>query len=302
MEYILTTDKLTKIYGQKRAADGISLHIKKGDVYGLIGRNGAGKTTVLKMICGLATPTSGAVTFCGKTGAALSGEMSKIGSLIETPGLFPKMSAYQNIKIKCILCGKDDDEYIKSLLKQVGLENVGKKPAQSFSLGMKQRLGIALALVGDPEFIVLDEPINGLDPQGIAEMREIIHRLSKEQGMTVIVSSHILDELAKVADAFGIINDGKLIDEFTSEQLDERCGTHIILRTGDDEKAKAVLEDNGISSYELLENGKIKIMQAVDDTSKLVVALVEAGVPVYELALVQTTLEQYYLTRTGGEV
>ena len=174
MEYILTTDKLTKIYGEKHAADAISLHIKKGDVYGLIGRNGAGKTTVLKMICGLSSPTSGSVTFMGKKGAELTNEMNKIGSLIETPGLFLKMSAYQNLKIKCILCGKNDDEYIKSLLKQVGLENVEKKPVQSFSLGMKQRLGIALALVGDPEFIVLDEPINGLDPQGIAEMREII--------------------------------------------------------------------------------------------------------------------------------
>ena len=302
MEYILTTDNLTKIYGQKRAADGISLHIKRGDVYGLIGRNGAGKTTILKMICGLSTPTSGTVTFGGKTGLALSREMNKIGSLIETPGLFPKMSAYQNIKIKCILAGKNDDEYIKSLLKQVGLENVGKKPVQSFSLGMKQRLGIALALVGDPEFIVLDEPINGLDPQGIAEMREIIHRLSKEQGMTVIVSSHILDELAKVADAFGIINDGKLIDEFTSEQLEERCGTHFILKTGDAEKTRVVLADKGISSFEILENGSFKILQVISDTSKLIVALVEAGVPVYELALVQTTLEQYYLTRTGGKV
>ena len=174
MDYILTTDNLTKIYGQKRAADAISLHIKKGDVYGLIGRNGAGKTTILKMICGLSNPTSGSVTFMGKSGAALATEMHKIGSLIETPGLFPEMSAYQNLKIKCILCGKNDEAYINSLLKQVGLENVGKKPAQSFSLGMKQRLGIALALVGDPEFIVLDEPINGLDPQGIAETITVI--------------------------------------------------------------------------------------------------------------------------------
>ena len=300
MEYILTTDNLTKIYGEKRAADGISLHIKKGDVYGLIGRNGAGKTTVLKMICGLSCPTSGSVTFAGKTGAELSKEMHRIGSLIETPGLFPKMSAYQNVKIKCILCGKNDDQYIKSLLKQVGLENVGKKPAQSFSLGMKQRLGIALALVGDPEFIVLDEPINGLDPQGIAEMREIIRRLSKEQGMTVIVSSHILDELAKVADSFGIINDGKLIDEFTSSELEERCGKHILLKTGSIEKSKKVLADKGVSGYDVLENGDIKIYEEIADTSKLIAALVGAGVDVYELASVQSTLEQYYLNRTGG--
>ena len=219
MEYILTTDSLTKIYGEHRAADSVSLHIKKGDVYGLIGRNGAGKTTVLKMICGLSRPSSGSITFQGKTGAELGRIRDKIGALIETPSLYLKLTAYQNLKIKCNLCGKNDDEYIRSLLKQVGLENVEKKITQNFSLGMKQRLGIAMALVGDPEFIVLDEPINGLDPQGIAEMREIIHRLSKERGMTVIVSSHILEELAKVADAFGIINDGKLIDEFTADEL-----------------------------------------------------------------------------------
>ena len=302
MDYILTTDNLTKVYGEKRAADAVSLHIRKGDVYGLIGRNGAGKTTILKMICGLSHPTSGSVTFMGKSGAELSSEMHKIGSLIETPGLFPKMSAYQNVKIKCILCGKNDDAYIQSLLKQVGLENVGKKPAQSFSLGMKQRLGIALALVGDPEFIVLDEPINGLDPQGIAEMREIIHRLSKEQGLTVIVSSHILDELAKVADSFGIISGGKLIDEFTIEELGQRCGKYVLLKTGDAEKTCKVLSDKGIRKYEVLKNGDIKINEGIDDTSKLISALVRADIAVYELTNVQSTLEQYYLNRTGGNV
>ena len=302
MEYILTTDNLTKTYGEKRAADTVSMHIKKGDVYGLIGRNGAGKTTILKMICGLSSPTSGSITFDGKTGAELSKEMHRIGSLIETPGLFPKMSAYQNIKIKCILCGKNSDSYIKSLLKQVGLEKVGKKPTQSFSLGMKQRLGIALALVGDPEFIVLDEPINGLDPQGIAEMREIIHKLSKERGMTVVVSSHILEELAKVADAFGIINDGKLIDEFTAEELESRCSRYTLLKTGELEKTKKVLADNGVEKYDVLDNGEIRINEEIEDTSKLIAMLVGAGVPVYELASVQGTLEQYYLNRTGGNV
>lgn len=302
MEYILTTENLTKIYGEKHAADSVSLHIKKGDVYGLIGRNGAGKTTILKMICGLSCPTSGSITFEGKTGAELSKQMHKIGSLIETPGLFPKMSAYQNIKIKCILCGKNDDAYVKSLLKQVGLEKVGRKPTQSFSLGMKQRLGIALALVGDPELIVLDEPINGLDPQGIAEMREIIHKLSKERGMTVIVSSHILDELAKVADAFGIINDGKLIDEFTVEELESRCSKYTVLKVGEIEKTEKVLADSGVNKYEVLNNGEIRINEEIDDTSKLIAALVGAGVPVYELASAQGTLEQYYLNRTGGNV
>lgn len=300
MDYILTTDNLTKKYGEKRAADAVSLHIRKGDVYGLIGRNGAGKTTILKMICGLSSPTSGTVTFLGKTGEQLSNEMHKIGSLIETPGLFPKMSAYQNIKMKCILCGKDNDDYIKSLLKQVGLENVGSKPVQSFSLGMKQRLGIALALVGDPEFIVLDEPINGLDPQGIAEMREIIRRLSKERGMTVIVSSHILEELEKVADSFGIINNGKLIDEFTSAELEERCSRYIMLKVGNVDESLKVLADNGVDKCEVTEEGIIRITEEVGDTSKLIASLVGAGVSVYELASIQGTLEQYYLNSTGG--
>ena len=301
MEYILTTDNLTKIYGEKRAADAISLHIKKGDVYGLIGRNGAGKTTILKMICGLSRPTSGSVTFLGKSGAEIASQMHKIGSLIEMPGLYLKLTAYQNLKIKCILCGKNEDAYIMSLLRQVGLEGAAKKPVQNFSLGMKQRLGIALALVGDPEFIVLDEPINGLDPQGIAEMREIIHRLSKEQGMTVIVSSHILDELAKVASAFGIINNGKLIDEFTADELESRCSNHIRLKAGKLEKAKEVLSGLGISSYEVLKDGDVRINDSIEDTSKLVAALVGAGVPVYEIASVQSSLEEYYFNRTGGE-
>jgi ABC-2 type transport system ATP-binding protein len=214
--------------------------------------------------------------------------------------LYPKLTAYQNLKTKCIFCGKNNDEYIYSLLKQVGLESAAKKQAQNFSLGMKQRLGIAMALVGDPEFIVLDEPINGLDPQGIAEMREIIRRLSKERGMTVIVSSHILDELAKVADSFGIIHEGKLMDEFTLEELEQRCSMHILLKTGDIEKTQKVLSEQGISAYAVLESGDLKISEKIDDTSKLIAALVNAGVPVYELSSVHTTLEQYYLNATGG--
>jgi ABC-2 type transport system ATP-binding protein len=237
----------------------------------------------------------------GKEGAELSREMNKIGSLIETPGLFLKLTAYQNLKLKCILSGRDDHDYIESLLGQVGLESAGRKIVQNFSLGMKQRLGISLALVGDPEFIVLDEPINGLDPQGIAEMRDIIHRLSKERGMTVIVSSHILDELSKVATSFGIINDGKLIDEFTADELERKCGKYILLKVGDVEKAERVLAERKISSYSVLENGNIKITEAALDTSELIAALVGAEAAVYELSTVQSTLEEYYFHRTGGE-
>ena len=302
MEYILTTENLTKIYGKHRAADEINIHVKKGEVYGLIGRNGAGKTTILKMICGLSTPTYGSFTFMGKSGAELLKYKNKIGSLIETPGLFPKMTAFQNVKLKCLANGINDDNYVYSLLEQVGLANVGKKLAQSFSLGMKQRLGIAIALVGDPEFIVLDEPINGLDPQGIAEMRHIIHSLSKEKGMTVIVSSHILDELVKVADSFAIINNGKLLDEFTAEELTRRCSTCVYLRTSNNEKTQKVLDGLKISDYEIVNDQTIKIVSQVEDASPIIEKLVKDGVAVYELAFKQMTLEDYYLNSTGRNV
>jgi ABC-2 type transport system ATP-binding protein len=225
-----------------------------------------------------------------------------MGAVVETPSIYLDMTAEDNLKQQALVLGLPSYREIPALLRLVGLEHTGKKKARNFSLGMKQRLGIALALVGDPEFIVLDEPINGLDPQGIAEMREIIRKLSKEKGMTVIVSSHILDELAKVADSFGIINDGKLIDEFTSEELENRCGKYVLIKTGDVKKAEKVLSANGIAAYDVLENGDIRINTAVRDTSKLNASLVGAGVPVYELATVQSTLEQYYLNRTGGKV
>ena len=299
MEYILTTENLTKTYGKAVAAGGINLHIKKGEVYGLIGRNGAGKTTILKMLCGLSTPTSGSFTFMGKTGEELAKIKNKIGSLIETPSLFPKMSAFQNVKLKCLSFGINDNKYVKSLLEQVGLADVGKKNAQSFSLGMRQRLGIALALVGEPEFIILDEPINGLDPQGIAEMRAIINRLSKERGMTVIVSSHILDELVKVADSFAIINGGRLLDEFSAEELVERCSKYVFLRTSDSAKTKKVLSSMGIDGCTIVNEQSIRITSDVEDSSKVVEKLVGNGIGVYELSFKQMTLEEYYLDRTG---
>ena len=302
MEYILTTENLTKIYGKHRAADQINIHIKQGEVYGLIGRNGAGKTTILKMICGLSNPTSGSFTFMGKSGKELAKHMKDIGSLIETPGLFPKMTAFQNVKLKCLSLGIKDNKYVEELLAQVGLSNVGKKPVQSFSLGMKQRLGIAIALVGNPKFIVLDEPINGLDPQGIAEMRNIIHKLSKENGLTIIVSSHILDELVKVADSFAIINNGKLLDEFTSEELARRCSAYILVRTSDSNKTQAILSDMKITDYEIIDDKNIKITSKVQDSSKIIEKLVKSDIAVYELAFKQMTLEEYYLNSTGRNV
>lgn len=300
MEYILTTENLTKTYGKAVAAGDINIHIKKGDVYGLIGRNGAGKTTILKMLAGLTTPSDGSFTFMGKTGNELKKYRNKIGSLIETPSLFPAMSAFQNVKLKCLAFGIKDDKYVNSLLAAVGLENVGKKHAQSFSLGMKQRLGIAMALVGDPEFIILDEPINGLDPQGIAEMRVIINRLSKEMGMTVIVSSHILDELVKVADSFAIINGGRLLDEFSADELFERCSNHLLLNVTDSQKAVESLSNMGIEGCVIINEHSLKITSNIEDSSKITKKLVDDGIGVYEISFKRMSLEEYYLECTGG--
>lgn len=300
MKNILTTQNLTKRYGKHNAAEKINIHIKKGEIYGLIGRNGAGKTTILRMISGLSIPTEGSYSINGKTGPQLAYEKKAIGTLIEAPGLYPNMNAYENLKIKCIATGKNNRKYIQELLTLVGLENTGHKKAKDFSLGMRQRLGIALALVGDPELIVLDEPINGLDPQGIAELREIFVRLSKEKGITIIISSHILDELSKVADSYGIIHEGKLIEEFTSEELNKRCGEFVILKTDDINKTAYVLMNMNITDFEKENNETIKIHSHTVNTAEIVNKLVSVGVNVNEIYYNRLTLEEYYLNLTGG--
>ena len=299
MNYILTTNNLTKRYGNHYAAKKINIHIKKGEIYGLIGRNGAGKTTILRMISGLSNPTAGTYAINGKTGSDLTTEKRAVGTLIESPGLYPSMSAYENLKIKCIATGKNNRKYIEELLTLVGLDKTGNKKTKEFSLGMRQRLGIALALAGDPDIIVLDEPINGLDPQGIVEVREILNKLSKEKGITILISSHILDELAKVADSFGIIHEGALIDEFTSQQLEERCGEFIILKTDNLAKAENILRNMNIFNFETVNDG-IKINQSNVNTAEIVNKMVSAGVNVSEIYYNRLTLEEYYLNLTGG--
>lgn len=300
MNYILTTENLTKKYGNHFAAKGINIHVKEGGIYGLIGRNGAGKTTILRIISGLSLPTDGYYSICGKTGKALDEERRKVGALIENPGLYPDMTAYENLQLKCIAMGKNNKEYINELLAMVGLTKAAKKKTREFSLGMRQRLGIALALAGDPEILVLDEPINGLDPQGIAEVREILSKLSEEKGITIIISSHILDELAKIADSFGIIHEGKLIDEMTIEQLEERCSEFVTLRTANNAKAGEILTQLGIVRYEQIDDATIKIAESIERTEEIVEHLVKANVGVKEIFINHFTLEEYYLNLTGG--
>lgn len=292
MNYILTTQNLTKTYGKKDAAKDINIHVREGEIYGLIGRNGAGKTTVMRVISGLSKATSGSYELHGENKFG-------VGVLIESPGIYPNMSAEENIRLKCIAMGCNKKSYIDSLLKTVGLENTGKKNAGSFSLGMRQRLGIALALVGDPKMIVLDEPINGLDPQGIVEVRQTLEKLKEEKGITIMISSHILDELGKLADSYGIIHEGRLIDEFTIDELNDRCGQYVKIKTDNDSKAAELIKESGYD-VSIDNEGYIRVDDAIHDTIALNKKLVESGIGVSELTIKNISLEDYYLSVTGG--
>lgn len=297
-DYLLQTTGITKRYKDVLAVDHIDLKLKKGEIYGLIGRNGAGKTTLLKMLAGLANPTEGDYTIFGLNGRKTAELRDRVGVLIERPGLFNGLTAFQNMKVKSLALGLNDDAYIKELLKIVGLDNVGKRPVRKYSLGMKQRLGIALSLVGHPDLLLLDEPINGLDPQGIIEVREIIERLAKEQNITIIISSHILEELTKTATRYGVINEGRLIAEFTHEELLERCNQLIELRPDDATKAATVLESLGIRDYKNVDKRTIQIFEKVDECGNLVLEMAKNGIEIHGVEIKHQSLEDYYISLT----
>ncbi len=299
-EYLITTDRLTKQFGKHKAVNEVSMHIRKGSVYGFIGKNGAGKTTFMKILCGLANKTSGSITAFGETDANFAVYRKKIGCLIEAPGIFADMTAFQNVKAKCLAAGVYSKEYIDELLSLVGLADVGKKKAKNFSLGMRQRLGIALALVGDPDMLVLDEPINGLDPQGIVEVREIIHKLATDKKITILISSHILDELSRIATDYGIINNGVLIKEMTAEELQNACSESLNITVDDLEAAKRVLSEMGITNYNLIGENTLAISERIDESAAINSTLVRAGVMVSELSKRGEALEDYYIRLTGG--
>ncbi len=275
MRYILTTDNLTKKYGDKVAAGNINIHIPEGEIYGLIGRNGAGKTTIMRMLSGLSSPTEGSFKYNGNND-------NGIGVLIESPGIYPNRSAFDNIKIKCIAMGCYKKKYVNELLDIVGLSYTGKKPAGSFSLGMRQRLGIALALTGNPKFM------------------ETLEKLRDEKKITIMISSHILDELGKLADSYGIINNGELIDEFTNEELEQRCGRYVTVHTNDNAKAVEMIKSMGISDVDI-KGDTIRINECLDQTAEINKMLVNGGLEVNELHKTNISLEDYYLSLTGGK-
>lgn len=295
-DYIIETSNLTKKFSNKVVVDKVSMHIRKGDIYGFIGKNGAGKTTTMKMILGLLNPSEGEIKINGST--ALDKERTKIGSLIENAGLYKNCTAYENLKRFSILYGGKDED-IKEILDLVGLGNTGKKKAGQFSLGMKQRLGLAIALLGDPDILVLDEPINGLDPQGIKEIRDIITKLNEEKGVTFLISSHILDELAKITTRYGIINGGQLVEEIDAKELIERSKKNLKITVNDVTKSLELLKNNNFLNEHEVKDNSIILYGDFKDSSLINKLLVENGISVSELTSNEDAFEEYFIERIG---
>jgi ABC-2 type transport system ATP-binding protein len=273
--------------------------INKGDIYGFIGKNGAGKTTTIKMIVGLSQPTSGSLTLFGDK--SLSKGRKKIGTVIEAPAFMPNMTARQNMLIQWKLLGNKDKAIIDEMLKLVGLQDVGKKKVKNFSLGMKQRLGIAMTLMGDPEFLVLDEPTNGLDPEGIVEVRELLLRLNKEKGLTVLISSHILSELSKLVTRIGIIHEGVLLEEFSIEELADRCKSKLEIVVNDVEKAAMILNEQlNVTDFKIINDTTIEVYDMSTDSGMINSTLSKNDIIVNSIANSQADLEEYFLNIVQG--
>ena len=300
MSYILETEGLTKVYGKKKALDHVTIHIGEGDIYGLVGRNGAGKTTLMRIVGGLADATDGSYTMFGKKECELGDMVTQRGLLIEEPGFFPNYSAYENVRLKCLALGIGDKDEPMRLLDAVGLHNVAKKAVKKYSFGMKQRLGLALAFAGTPRLMILDEPINGFDPEGIRDIREMIVAKAK-QGTTFIISSHILGELSKIATRYGFINEGKLIEESTADSLLKKCKSKIELITDNAPASATVLEQLGFSAFTVFEEGRIEIYEQLERTGDITNALAAQGIATLEIANKYDTLENYYLNLIGGK-
>lgn len=294
-EVVLKANGLTKKYGKQVALDSANMEVHRGDIYGLIGRNGAGKTTMMKIICGLTNPTSGEFEIFGKSGTEVEKERSRIGCLIENPAFFGYMTAYQNLRYYCYQKGIVNLKQIDEVLELVGLMEARDKKFKAFSLGMKQRLGIAFALLDNPELVILDEPINGLDPIGISELREVFVRLAKEKGVTIVISSHILSELYATADHFLFVEKGHVLKDYTKEQLDTECSKCLVLKTNNTKKAATVLEMVlDVSDYKVINDEEIRIYKLDIDIPMVSKRLIENDVAVLGLFEAGVSLEEFF--------
>ena len=302
MDYILTARSLGKRYKNFKALNDFSIHVPKGAIYGFVGKNGAGKTTFIRLVCGLQEPSAGSYAIYGteNNDPGIARCRRRMGAVVETPSIYQDMTAEDNLKEQYRIIGLPSFDSIPELLRLVGLENTGKKKAKHFSLGMKQRLGIGLALVGEPDLLVLDEPINGLDPQGIAEVRDTLQRLQQERNMTILISSHILEELSKIATDYGIIHNGALLQELTREELMQRCSERIEITLDNPESALPVLDRLGFSRYQVTDKNHIQVFERLNESPLLNMELSKAGILVRGITITSEELETYFLNLTGG--
>jgi len=300
MEYVLETHALSKRYGHFQALDKVSMHIPKGSIYGFVGKNGAGKTTLIRLICGLQIPTSGEFVLYGRRNCEKGFEQVKrrMGAVVETPAVYLDMTAEENLKQQYLVLGMPSYDGISELLKLVGLEDTGRKKARHFSLGMRQRLGIALALCGEPDLLILDEPANGLDPQGIIEIRELLLKLNRERQITVLMSSHILDELARLATYYGFIDAGRMVQEVSADQLEEACRKRVRVEVSNMGVLARTLDGMGLS-YNVWSDTMADIYAQVN-VSQLVAALGAEGCELRSIREYSESLEGYYMNLVGG--
>lgn len=302
-EYVIQTKQLTRVFGEQTAVNGVDLHVKKGKIYGLLGRNGAGKTTIMKMILGLTPITSGEIEVFGKN---IKGREKmiypRIGAIIETPGFYPNLTGTENLEIFAKLRGTASPNAVKNALEVVGLPYKDKKLFGKYSLGMKQRLGIANAILHDPELLILDEPTNGLDPIGIAEVRNFIWNLSAVSGKTVLISSHILSEISLLADDIGIIDHGVLLEESSMEELKRKNGKYILLQVSEMSSAILILEQQfGVKDYSVQDDHTIRLYDTALNIGEVNKALVLQNINVISASLCNDTLEDYFKKITKGE-
>ena len=301
MEYILETNQLEKTYHHFKAINDLNMHIEKGAIYGLIGKNGAGKTTLIRLICGLQNPINGTYTIYGipNTDKQILDVRKRMGAIIETPSIRLDVTAKDNLKEQYRIMGLPSFDNLQEILKLVGLMDTGKKKAKHFSLGMKQRLGIAIALVGNPDFLILDEPINGLDPEGIIEIRELILKLNKERGITFLISSHYLDELSKIATDYGFIENGRMIQEIPKEELEKKCKKRLELEVSNIKECVKYFEEKQFP-YEVISNEKIYLYYKMNIT-ELAIALSEKNCIINKFEEKEESLESYYINLMGGD-
>ena len=300
MDYILETCNLHKHYKGFKAINGLSMKIPRGAIYGFVGKNGAGKTTLIRLICGLQEPSSGEYALYGRknTEKEIVKSRRRMGAVVETPSVYLDMTAEENLEQQCRILGLPSFEGISDILKLVGLEDTGKKKAKNFSLGMRQRLGIAIALAGDPDFLVLDEPVNGLDPQGIIEIRELILELNRKRQITFLISSHILDELSRLATHYGFIDKGQMIKEISASDLENACRKCIRLEVTDTKILSRVLDGKN-TEYQIFSDTKADVYEKMNIT-KLTLALAEQNCEILSIQECDETLESYYINLIGG--